>query len=93
MNRRINIMLPETTIGRIDRMAKSGERSRFIQRAVEHYISTQSAEAVQKRLEAALTRDADTDAKVSAEWAVVDNETWQQLDDAETRASQPPETR
>jgi metal-responsive CopG/Arc/MetJ family transcriptional regulator len=84
MNRRINIMLPETTIGRIDRMAKSGERSRFIQRAVEHYISTQSAEAVQKRLEAALIRDADIDGKVSADWAVVDNETWQQLDDAET---------
>jgi hypothetical protein len=65
-------------------MAKSGERSRFIQRAVEHYISTQSAEAVQKRLEAALIRDADIDGKVSADWAVVDNETWQQLDDAET---------
>ena len=84
MTRRINIVLPDTTIRTIDRMAKPGERSRFINRAVEHYISTQSAEAVQKRLEAALIRDADIDREVNADWAVADNETWHQLDNAES---------
>jgi CopG family transcriptional regulator/antitoxin EndoAI len=85
MTRRINVVLPETTIRTIDRMAKPGERSRFIHRAVEHYISTQSTEAVQKRLEAALLRDEDIDRETMADWSAVDHDTWQQLNAAESQ--------
>jgi hypothetical protein len=36
MSRHINIILPDVTIQTIDRMAKPGERSRFIDQAVRH---------------------------------------------------------
>lgn len=57
----------------------------FINRAVEHYISTQRAESVQKQLEAALIRDADIDREVNADGAVVDNERWQHSEAELTR--------
>jgi metal-responsive CopG/Arc/MetJ family transcriptional regulator len=44
--KRINIVLPEATIRTIDRMAMPGERSRFIDQAVRHYVANQSAEAL-----------------------------------------------
>ena len=47
MAQRINIILPEATVRTIDRMARPGQRSRFIDRAVQHYVTTASAEALQ----------------------------------------------
>ena len=34
MSKRLNIVLPETTVKTIDRLARPGERSRFIDKAV-----------------------------------------------------------
>jgi hypothetical protein len=45
MSKRINIVLPEATIQTIDRMAKPGQRSRFINHAVQHYVQNRSTEA------------------------------------------------
>jgi len=85
MTRRINIVLPEATIRTIDRMAQPGERSRFINRAVEHYIETQSAEALRKQLELAAVRDRDLDREIVSDWMIVDQQTWQQLDQKQNR--------
>ena len=85
MSKRINIVLPEATIQTIDRMAKPGERSRFIDRAVQHYVSHRSAEAIRARLERAAVRDQDLDREVAADWFAVDNESWQQLDESKPR--------
>ena len=46
MAQRINIILPEATVRTIDRLARPGQRSRFIDRAVQHYVATASAEAL-----------------------------------------------
>jgi CopG family transcriptional regulator / antitoxin EndoAI len=80
MTKRINVILPEATIRTIDRIAKPGERSLFIKRAVEHYVATQSAEAVRKRLEVTATRDRDLDREIANDWFAVDQESWRQLD-------------
>src|SRR5882757_8278028 len=80
MTKRINVILPEATIRTIDRIAKPGERSLFIKRAVEHYVATQSAEAVRKRLEVTAIRDRDLDREIANDWFAVDLESWQQLD-------------
>ena len=40
MNRRLNIILPENTLRLIDRAAKNGNRSAFIDQAVRHYIDS-----------------------------------------------------
>ena len=40
MTKRINIILPETTIGVLNRLTTTGNRSRFIDRAVLHYVES-----------------------------------------------------
>ena len=77
MSKRINVILPETTIQTIDRMAKPGQRSRFINRAVEHFVQNRSAEALRGQLERAAIRDQDLDREVAADWFAVDRQTWQ----------------
>lgn len=80
MGKRINIVLPEATVQTIDRMTGPGQRSRFIDRAVQHYVANQSIEALRARLERAAVRDQDLDREVAADWFAVDHETWRQLD-------------
>ena len=81
MNRRINIVLPEVTIRTIDRMAKRGERSRFINHAVQHFVANRSVEALRARLEETTIRDRDLERETAADWSAVDNESWQHLDE------------
>ena len=104
MTKRLNIVLPVDTVRSIDRLAKPGERSRFMDRAVvwrqllfpindnyyslsccqsravNHFLATQSQEALRERLETTALRDRDLDAEVSADWFAADKHTWDQLD-------------
>ena len=91
MSKRINIVLPENTIQTIDRMTKPGERSRFINQAVRHYVANRSAEALRTRLELTAVRDRDLDREISADWFAVDRESWQQIEEA--RHQRKPATR
>ena len=76
MSKRINIVLPEATVQTIDRMAKPGQRSRFINTAIQHYVANRSAEALRAQLERAAVRDRDLDHDVAQDWFAVDHETW-----------------
>jgi hypothetical protein len=89
MAKRINIILPEDTIRTIDRLSRPGQRSRFIHRAVEHYVATASSEALYERLKQAAIRDRDLDLETYHDWSAVDQEQWQQLD---TQENQPKPT-
>jgi hypothetical protein len=80
---RINIILPEHTVRAIDRLSRPRERSRFIQRAVEHYINTQSPEAIVERLKHTALRDQDLDQEIANDWSIVDQESWQQFEQQE----------
>ncbi len=80
MNKRINIVLPQGTLRTIDRMVKPGGRSRFINQAVEHFVTHQSAEALRSQLEWAALRDRDLDRDVASDWFAVDTEAWHKLD-------------
>ena len=84
MSKRINIVLPETTLRTIDRMARPGQRSRFINLAVQHFVANRSVEALRAQLERAAVRDRDLDREVAADWFALDHETWQQLDEPKT---------
>src|ERR1041385_5240375 len=81
MSKRLNIVLPEATIQTIDRLAKPGQRSRFINQAVVHFVANRSAEALRRQLERAAVRDQDLDREVAADWFAVDQQTWQQIDE------------
>ena len=79
-SKRINVVMPTSTLRTIDRMVLPGQRSEFIHRAVEHYVSTQSAEAVQKLLEMTAVRDRDIDAGIMEAWLEVDQQAWRHID-------------
>ena len=81
MRKRINIVLPEATIQTIDRLAKAGQRSSFINQAVQHFVSHRSAEALRAQLERAAIRDQDLDRQIAEDWFAVDQEAWQRLDE------------
>jgi hypothetical protein len=83
MTRRINVILPETTVRTIDRLSRPGQRSRFIERAVQHYVVTASPEALQERLKQAAIRDRDLDLEIAGDWFAVDQEQWRRLDKQE----------
>jgi len=83
MAKRINVILPEATIRTIDRMTRPGQRSHFIQRAVQHYVATAGPEAMQERLKQAALRDRDLDLEIANDWFAVDQEQWHRLDNEE----------
>ena len=85
MAKRINVILPEATVKTIDRLSRPGQRSRFIQRAVQHYVATASPEALQERLKHAALRDHDLDLEIANDWFAVDEEQWQRIDKEEKR--------
>ena len=86
MTKRINIVLPRKNhIQTMDRMAKPGQRSRFIDTAVRHFLSHGSTEALRTRLERATVRDRDLDRRIASDWFAVDKEAWQQLETNERR--------
>src|SRR5262249_48055677 len=80
MSKRINIVLPEATVQTIDRMAKPGQRSRFINQAVHYFLANRSTEALRTQLERATIRDRDLERDVAKDWFAVDEESWQKLD-------------
>ena len=83
MAKRINVILPENTVRTIDRLSRPGQRSRFIERAVQHYVTTASPEALQERLKQAAIRDQDLDLEIASYWFAVDKEQWQKIDKQE----------
>jgi hypothetical protein len=83
MAKRINVILPEATVQTIDRLSLPGQRSRFIDRAVQHYVTTASPQALRERLKQAALRDHDLDLEIASEWFAVDQEQWQKLDKQE----------
>ena len=83
MAKRINVILPENTVRTIDRLSRPGQRSRFIERAVQHYVTTASPEALQERLKQAALRDHDLDLEIASDWFAVDQEQWQKLENQE----------
>ena len=83
MAKRINVILPEATVRTIDRLSRPGQRSRFIERAVQYYVVMASPEALQERLKQAAIRDHDLDLEIASDWFAVDQEQWQKLEDHE----------
>jgi CopG family transcriptional regulator / antitoxin EndoAI len=85
MRKRINMILPDTTVALLDRVASKGVRSRFIDRAVRHYVETQGMENLRERLKAGYQANAERDLAIAAEWFPLEEEAW--------RNSKPPASR
>lgn len=77
MHRRINISLPEETLALIDRVAKLGDRSRFIDEAVKHYVHEVGRSKLRKQLQEGALRRATRDLTLAEEWVGLDEDVWQ----------------
>jgi CopG family transcriptional regulator/antitoxin EndoAI len=77
MHRRINVTLPEATVKLIDRVAKKGDRSRFINQAVKHYVEDVSRNNLRRRLKEGALARASRDASLASEWLSLDEQAWQ----------------
>jgi CopG family transcriptional regulator/antitoxin EndoAI len=77
MHKRINVTLPEATVKLIDRVAKKGDRSRFINQAVRHYVEDIGRENLKRRLKEGAIARASRDLALASEWFPLDEEAWQ----------------
>src|SRR5579862_9574073 len=90
MAKRINVMLADATVRTLDRLSRPGQRSRFIERAIRHYVTTASADALHERLKQAAIRDRDLDRHMADEWLAVDQEQWRRFDKQNKRRAPGP---
>lgn len=77
MNKRINIMLPERTLAVLDRVARRGNRSRFVSEAVLHYVETQGKKSLREQLKAGYMANAHENPRIATEWFPIEEGAWQ----------------
>ncbi len=76
MNQRVNKTLPEDTLRLIDHVATKGDRSRFIDIAVRHYVDTIGRTNLRRRRKEGALRRAHRDLHLAKEWFNVEEEAW-----------------
>jgi len=81
MNKRLNITLPEETLRLIEHVAKKGDRSRLIDKAVKHYVSSVGRESLRRRMKEGAVREAELDLALAEEWFPLEEEAWQRSGD------------
>ena len=77
MNKRINVMLPASTVTALGRVATKGNRSALIDRAIRFYVKTQSQQNLRDRLKQEALTNAERDLEMAAEWFPLEEEAWQ----------------
>lgn len=90
MAKRINIILPDKTVSVLDRVTKKGNRSRFIDRAVLHYVETGGRHRLREQLRAGYRASAEQDLETAAAWFPIEEEAWERF---EKRTHKPAGTR
>lgn len=85
-NKRINVILPHSTVAVLDRIVPKGNRSRFIDRAVLQLVKTEGTANLRERLKQGAFASAELNLELAEEWFPVEEEAWQRLE-AEERAS------
>jgi CopG family transcriptional regulator / antitoxin EndoAI len=76
MSKRINIVLPDTTVKILDRVAPKGDRSRFISQAVLHYVESVGKRNLREQLKAGYKANAERNLEIAAEWFPLEEEAW-----------------
>ena len=74
MSKRINIVLPDTTVSVLDKVTTKGTRSRFIDRAVLHFIEARGKQTLREQLKAGYRANAAQDLALAAEWFALEEE-------------------
>lgn len=74
MSKRINIVLPDTTVSVLDRVTTKGARSQFISEAVLHFVETHGKQNLRERLKHEALANAERDLAIAAEWFPLEDE-------------------
>jgi hypothetical protein len=61
----------------LDRVTTKGNRSRFIDRAVLHYVETYGKQSLREQLATGYRANAERDLGMAAEWFPLEEEAWQ----------------
>jgi CopG family transcriptional regulator/antitoxin EndoAI len=77
MNKRINVILPETTVAVLAKVAPRGNRSRLIDRAIKQYVANHSRQHLRAQLKQEALANAERDLAMAAEWYPLEEEAWQ----------------
>jgi CopG family transcriptional regulator/antitoxin EndoAI len=80
MSKRINIILPDSTMAVLDRVVPRGNRSRFIDRAVLGLVKSEGTANLKERLKAGALANAKLNLELAEEWFPVEQEAWQRLE-------------
>ncbi len=72
-----NVILPETTVAVLDKVAPKGNRSALIDRAIKHYVKSQGQRNLRERLKQEALTNAERDLAMAAEWFPLEEEAWQ----------------
>jgi CopG family transcriptional regulator/antitoxin EndoAI len=84
MSKRINIVLPDTTVRVLDRVAPKGDRSRFISQAVLHYVESVGQQNLREQLKAGYQANAKEGLRIALEWFPLEEEAWEKRSAART---------
>ena len=68
VRRRVNITLPASTLGLLDRLTVKRERSAFVDNAVRFYVQKTGQEKLSKQLRQGATDRAGRDLALAEEW-------------------------
>jgi metal-responsive CopG/Arc/MetJ family transcriptional regulator len=79
MSKRINIILPDTTVAVLNRVTTKGNRSRFIDRAVRRLVATEGGANLRARLKAEAIENATRDLEIATEWFPLEQEAMAKL--------------
>ena len=90
MSKRINIILPDTTVAVLDRVTTKGNRSRFIDRAVRRLVETEGRANLRTRLKEEGIANADRDLVMAAEWFPLEEEAWETFEKSSRKAPRKP---
>lgn len=66
--KRVNIVLPQETLKKIDSIAQKGDRSRFINEAVSFYMEEVGSKKLKDLLKKGALEHAERDKNLAAEW-------------------------
>lgn len=76
-HKRVNVTLPQETLRLIDRVAKRGNRSHFVNEAVRFYVREMGRARLRKQLQEGAIQRAERDLHLAKEWFPIENEIWQ----------------
>lgn len=76
MNRRINITLPNETIELLNQIVPKGDRSRFINDALKHYIAEVEKKKLREQLKQGAIERSQRDLNLAETWFNLEEESW-----------------